>query len=213
MLGGLGDKDLAAADVQEGNDEEFADASQRQHLMREEVALPEGGRVHLEELVPGFLAAFRSGIEAMLAHDVGDKLMGDFLRRELAQFAQDPRVAPAGILTGQLDDQFADVNASAPSGLARFLAGFFLPEPALKSGWRHDGDEVLDGTPQRLSQADEPPPFLGREDDPLRQAVPQLLVLGLGELKLPSLLFELPSHDRVGQVGQKGRAKGGKWSS
>src|SRR5262249_51861101 len=153
--------------------------------------------VNLEELVPGLLAALRSGIEAVLTHDVGYKLIGDFLRRQLAEFAPDPCVAPAGILSGQLDDQLADVESPAPPWPTRLLAGFFLPEPARKGGWRHDGDEVLDGAPQGFAQADEPPPFVGCENDPLREPAPQLLVLGLGELKLPGLVFELPSHDRV----------------
>ena len=91
----------------------------------------------------------------------------------------------SGILAGQLDDQLADVNASAPSGLARLLAGFFFAEPALKGGWRYDGDKVLDGVPERFAQADQPLPLPWRENDSLRQPSPQLLFLGLGELELP----------------------------
>jgi hypothetical protein len=203
MLGGLGDKDLAAADVQEGDDEELPDASQRQHLVREEVTLPEGGRVHLEELVPGLLAALRTGIEAVLTHDVGDKLIGDFLRRQLADFAPDTRVAPARIRTGQLEDQLADIDASASAGLTRHLARLILAEPAQKGRRRHDGDEVLDRAPQRFTQANQPAPLLGRDHDTFRQTGTQLLVLGLGELKLSDRVLELPSHGRVGQLGQK----------
>src|SRR5262249_40733442 len=105
MLGHRSDEHFAAADVQEGHDQELPDAPQSQLRVGEEVALPQGGRVHLEKLVPSLLAALRSGIEAVLTHDVGYKLIGDFLRRQLAEFAPDPCVAPAGILSGQLDDQ------------------------------------------------------------------------------------------------------------
>src|SRR5262249_54979447 len=114
MFGGLRDEYFAAGDVQENDDEKLPNAPKRQHLVRKEIALPECGRVHLEELVPSLLAALGSGIEAVLAHDVGDKLAGCFLRRQLAEFAQDTRIAPGKILAGQLDDQLADVNASAP---------------------------------------------------------------------------------------------------
>src|SRR5262245_15581330 len=130
MLGGLGDEDFAAADVQEGDQEEFPDTAEREHLVRKKVALPEGGRVHLQKLVPRLLAAMRSRIEAVLAHDVSHELPGDFLPRELAEFAQDARVTPAGILAGQLDDQFADVDAPAPSSLAWLRAGLRLANPA-----------------------------------------------------------------------------------
>src|SRR5262249_49525933 len=109
MLGRFGDKDFTAADVQEGDDEKLTHATQRQYLLGKEVALPECGRVHLQELVPGLLTALGTRIKALLAHDVSDKLTGGFLRRELTEFAQDTRVAPAEILAGQLDDQPADI--------------------------------------------------------------------------------------------------------
>src|SRR5262249_18268599 len=86
------------------------------------------------------------------AHDIDHKPVRDLLRRELTEFTQHPRVAPAGILTSQLEDKRADVDASAPSGLARLLADLGLAEPALKGGWRDDGDELLDGWPPRLTQ-------------------------------------------------------------
>src|SRR5262249_38418873 len=162
-------EDLAAADVQKGNQEELTDTPQREHLVRKEVALPECGRVHLEELVPGLFAALGSGIEAMLTHDVDDKLMGDLLRRQLAEFASDPRLAPSRILAGLLDYQLADGDAPAPPCPTLLLPGLVLTKPAQKGGRPHDGDEVLDSAPQRFAQANQPVPLLGRDHDPLRQ--------------------------------------------
>ena len=60
----------------------------------------------------------------MLTHDVGDELVGYFLRRELTEFAQDARVAPAGILTGQLEDQFAASMRRRRPALPGFLPAF-----------------------------------------------------------------------------------------
>src|SRR5262249_2325991 len=154
-------------------------------------------------LVPGLLAALGSRIEAFLAHDVGDKLTGGFLRRELTEFAQDTRIAPAKILPGQLDDQLADVDAPSPPCLARPLPCLCLAGPAEKSGRRYDGDEVLDSGPQRFAQANQPASLPGRDHDTLQQAGTQLLLLNLSELKLSDQGLELMSHGFVRQIGQK----------
>src|SRR5262245_9889621 len=149
----------------------------------------------------------RPGIEAVLAHDVSHELARDFLPRELAKFAQDTRVAPAGILAGQLDDQLADVDPPAPPGLTRLLVGLGFPQPAEKRVWHHDGNELSDGRPQWFSQPDQPAPLPWRYYNPLRQVSTQDLVLSFNELKLPDHVLELTSQGLVGQVGEKDKQR------
>jgi len=103
--------------------------------------------VAFEEVIPGAGASCRAGIEAVLTEDAADGVAGDVANAELSEFAKYSRIPP-GVLAGELDDQFANVDRLPPA--AAFPGNpfsFALSNPAEDGARRDDGGEGVNGLP------------------------------------------------------------------
>ena len=88
MEGRRRDENATRIDVYEHKQEEVAESLDRQHLLRIEVALPERGRVNLQELVPRAGPALRSRLKPVLLQDVLDRVPRRRLYAQLLELAQ-----------------------------------------------------------------------------------------------------------------------------
>ena len=70
MIRGRRHKHSPRFDVQKHENEQIAKPFRRQHFEREEIALPELGRVNLEKLVPRAGPAIGAGVESSFPQDV-----------------------------------------------------------------------------------------------------------------------------------------------
>ncbi len=101
------DENPPRTNVQEHDHEQVAEPFGRQAAFAEEVALPQRRRVDRDEFVPGAEAAIRTGIVAVAAENLLDRVARDGRDSELLELAEDASVAPAG-LARQLEDDPAD---------------------------------------------------------------------------------------------------------
>lgn len=83
-----GDEDLPGAYIDEEEDEVIYKAMYGKDFFRDEITGPERVSMDFEELIPGSLAACRTGVEAVSKQDVVDGGTGD-TAAELAEFAED----------------------------------------------------------------------------------------------------------------------------
>jgi len=88
-------------DVEERQQKELPQSLRRHDPFREEVALPEGFRVHLQEFFPRSFAALGTWIQLMLYENILHGLTGNFSHIQFPEFSQNAGVAPV-ILPGQL---------------------------------------------------------------------------------------------------------------
>jgi|GEM_PF-5593368 len=176
----------------------------RRDALRDKVALPECGRVTLDELVPGAAGEpLWAGVDAVLLENVAQRRLAD-LDAQLLEFAPKPSKTPV-VLAGQANDDFARLlrGAGSPTlGHDRcLLAG---GDPASEGPDADDGDQMLKGGAHRFAKFDQPLALCRRDSDPRRQLAPQNLVLSLEILDLADELF-------LGRAGQqeKERLEGG----
>jgi hypothetical protein len=192
MQRGWRQDDLPRFHVQKCKDKGFANSLQREHSLREKVALPERPRVLLEKLIPRSFAAFRAGIETGVLENAFHRVPREGMNAEFFQLAKNPGVAPL-VLLGQFENQLADLFrcATAAAFHGRFFAGLlFRPNPAQQRVGRDDGRQFAQGlTPELLREPDQPRPFLGGYREAFRQPAPQGLVLDLEVFDLAGQFF------------------------
>src|SRR5262249_11036720 len=136
-------KDAARADVYERQHEELADAAQRQHPLREEIALPKGLGVDRQKLVPALLAPLSAWLEAMVAHDVPDELARELSACQLLHLAHHARVTEARFARDH-HYEVAQGDERLPSRPARLSLAAVVVEPATEASRRHNGDQFSD---------------------------------------------------------------------
>jgi hypothetical protein len=164
---GGGHVNSASTQVDEGQYKTLSQSLGRPDAFAEEVDLPEGLGVHLQELVPGPLPAPGSGMHAGLLEDVLDCAPGNGMNPQLPELTEDAAVAPASLLGNanhDLPNRFKRFGSAHPLGL---LAQSLLLDPALVSS-RMDEDDRFVGVGSKFrSELEQSFFLLLLEKDPL----------------------------------------------
>ena len=149
-------------------------ATERPHLLREEVSGPDGLDVPLNEVVPSAAVTFRPGIETVLLEDAVDRCSGDIIDTELLEFPEDASIAPTGGL-GHIDNELADLfRLPRPTPLAGLHAGLVFAEPSGESPGVDDGDDVLDLRSKPHAEFQQLGPFCRSHLDPFGELIPSI---------------------------------------
>ena len=147
LLGRIGrsraDDHSSRSDVNERQQEELPHPSQRNDLLRQEVALPQGLGMHGDELMPGRFATFGSRLEAVFAHDPGDEFSGTFAPCQLAEFAEHAGGTPTGFAS-DFDNEIAEFHELGPAAFAGPVFAVGIQEPTGEGPWRDNGDQFPD---------------------------------------------------------------------
>ena len=91
-----------------------------------------------DELIPCSLAAFRTGISALLFQDILDGLPADTANSQLTELTKNPRVTEV-CFRSDVTDQFSQI-AARTIPLRTLPASFFFANPAMKCGRSDDAD-------------------------------------------------------------------------
>ncbi len=137
-----------------------------------------------DELIPCSLAAFRTGISALLFQDVLDCLSADAANSQLTELTRNPRVTEV-CSRSNVTNQFAQI-AARPTPLHTLPASFFCADPAMKCGRRDDADQCIDIFAQPLAHLQQSTAFLRRRVDLFRDSRSQNPVLFLQVLEVMS---------------------------
>ena len=105
MFGQTGETDPARFQIYEKQDVVGGETSPGKHLNSEEVGTCQDGHVGGDEILPGgILASFRCRLDPVTAKDVAHRLIGNRVA-EIGQSSDDAVVSPAGVLSGEADDE------------------------------------------------------------------------------------------------------------
>jgi hypothetical protein len=105
MFGQTGETDPARFQMNEEQDVVGGETSPGKHFNSEEVGTCQDGHVGGDEIPPGgILASFRCRLDPVTAKDVAHRLIGHRVA-EIAQSSDDAVVSPAGVLSGEADDE------------------------------------------------------------------------------------------------------------
>ena len=120
-----------SSNVNSGEGEDLTGTTTGPDKLAEEIDLPEGILVDLDELAPGALAPLRSRLKTVFDQNILNRLAADRTDFKLSEFDENSGVAPARFL-GQLDDQFMiHCSQSGPAFPFRLNLALFLPDPTL----------------------------------------------------------------------------------
>jgi hypothetical protein len=183
------DEHAARADMEPDEDEIVPPTGPGKHGLGEEIALPQRGGMDADEFGPSFLAAFATGIEAILAHHVDDELARDLVRSEHAQLAENARVAPAGA-QGNVQNELAQIERLwGTSSCSLFPLRLVAAQPTAESAVADDGDQMLERRANPFPILDQSVAFTRSERDSLGQFAAKNPVFFFEVLDMPGEFF------------------------
>ena len=105
MFGQTGETDAARFQMNEEQDVVGGETSPGEHFDCEEVGTCQDGHVRGDEILPGgILAPLGCRLDPVSAKDVADGLIGNGVA-EIGQGSDDAVVSPAGVLSGEADNE------------------------------------------------------------------------------------------------------------
>lgn len=174
--------------VQEHEEVGIPNPLPRKHLLSQEVSLPQGVSVPLEELIPGAASPLRTRLQPLGLEDVPDRRLADRVDAELLEFPDDSGIAPV-VLFSHADDELADLFVGTPSSPASLGSLLFLSDPAQESSWGHDRHQLIKGLTELGAELHQTLPLVLGDRDPGGQLASEDFVLDFQVTDLPRQLF------------------------